>query len=57
MTNFAQAINQLPREFRVPVAQAISLSDGSWPSLESEIRSLTWVYPDLPVDQILVTLR
>lgn len=55
--NLTQIINDLPCEYRAPVAQAVSFSDGSRDSIRSEIQSLVWEHPDLPVDDILERLR
>lgn len=51
--NLNQVINNLPREYRVPVAQAVDLADGTPSSIEAELNSIRWEYPDLPVDEIL----
>lgn len=57
MTDLATKINSLDREYRAPVALAVALAAGSWTALESELASLTWEYPDLPVSDILHQLR
>lgn len=43
----------IDREFRNPVAKAFAQSDGSFVSFAEELSSMSWDYPDLPVQDIL----
>ena len=53
IANATQAINNLDREYRAAVAQALSICDGTLDSFESELNSMTWEYPDLPVADVM----
>lgn len=57
MNNLNQIINELAPEYRVPVAEAVSLSDGTLASFSAELNSMTWEYPDLPVADVLYLVQ
>lgn len=46
-------INQIDREFRVPVMEAARLSDGTLLSFQQELSGQAWDYPSIPVEDIL----
>ena len=48
--------NQLPREYRKAVHNALSNSDGTFTSFQAELSAQSWDYPDLPVQDILDNL-
>lgn len=46
-------INQLDPEFRVPVVNALHLSDGTMLGFQQELAAQSWDNPDLPVADIM----
>jgi hypothetical protein len=48
-----ELMNSLDREHRVPVSVAFKQSDGSFASFAQELSSMSWDFPDLPVQDIL----
>jgi hypothetical protein len=51
--HLSQIVSQLEPEYRVPVADALRMSDGTPVSFEQELQAQTWEHPGLPVEQIL----
>jgi hypothetical protein len=48
-----QMINALEPEYRIPVVNALSASDGTVLSFQEELVSQTWDNPYLPVQEIM----
>lgn len=46
-------INNLEPEFRIPVVNALRLSDGSFISFQQELAAQVWEMPTLPVQDII----
>jgi hypothetical protein len=46
-------INNVEPEFRIPILNALTCSDGTYLSFHSELVSQTWDHPELPIDTII----
>jgi hypothetical protein len=46
-------INSIDPEFRIPIMNALSCSDGTYLSFHSELISQQWDYPELPIEKII----
>lgn len=54
--NITEIVNKADPEHRVAILSAWQNSDGTVDDLRQQLQSLTWDYPDLDVDQIMMAI-